>query len=90
LANDRTVRFLHALGGASTSRVLNLGRIAKINKDEPEHGEKPMFRSHIVNTAFILKHRMRSDETYLFNSVRSVATKVIIPFDLNDLRAGGR
>jgi hypothetical protein len=90
LANDRTVRFLHALGGASTSRVLNLGRIAKINQDEPEHSEKPMFRSNIVNTAFILKHRMRSDETYLFNSVRSVATKLIIPFDLNDLRAGGR
>ena len=90
MANDRTVRFLHALGGASTSRVLNLGRIAKLNPDEPEHGEKPMFRSNIVNSAFILKHRMRSDETYLFNSVRSVATKLIIPFDLNDLRAGGR
>ena len=70
MANDRTVRFLHALGGASTSRVLNLGRIAKLNPDEPEHGEKPMFRSNIVNSAFILKHRMRSDETYLFNSVR--------------------
>jgi hypothetical protein len=90
LSNDRTVRFLHALGGATTSRVLNLGRIAKNNQDNPEHAEKPMFRSPIINTAFILKHRMRSDETYLFNSVRSVATKLIVPFDLNDLRAGGR
>jgi hypothetical protein len=33
---------------------------------------------------------MRSDETYMFSSVRSVATKIIVPFDLNDLRAGGR
>lgn len=90
MANDRTVRFLHALGGATTSRVLNLGRIAKFAKDDPEHAEKPMFRSPVVNTAFILKHRMRSDETYLFNSLRSVATKLIVPFDLNDLRAGGR
>ena len=70
--------------------MLNLGRIAKANRDDPDHAEKPMFRSPVVNTAFILKHRMRSDETYLFNSVRSVATKLIVPFDQNDLRAGGR
>jgi hypothetical protein len=90
LSNDRTVRFLHALGGATTSRVLNLGRIGKLNKDDLEYSEKPMFRSPVVNTAFVLKHRMRSDETYLFSSVRSVATKLIVPFDQNDLRAGGR
>jgi hypothetical protein len=89
VAADRTVRFLHALGGASTSRVLNLGQIANANKGDPEHAENPMFRSPIINTAFILKHRMRSDETYLFNSVRAMATKIIVPFDLTDLRAGG-
>ena len=90
LSADRSVRFLHALGGASLSRVLNLGQIARVNKDDPEHAARPLFKSPIINTAFILKHRMRSDETYMFNSVRSVATKIIIPFDLNDLRAGGR
>ncbi len=90
LSNDRSVRFLHALGGASTSRVLNLGQIARNNQDDPEHAAKPLFRSPPINTAFVLKHRMRSDETYMFNSVRSVATKIIVPFDLNDLRAGGR
>ena len=31
MANDRSVRFLSALGGASTSRVLNLFRIASDN-----------------------------------------------------------
>jgi hypothetical protein len=90
LAVDRTVRFLHALGGASTSRVLNLGQVARANKDNPEHAEKPMFRSPIINTAFILKHRIRSDEAYMFSSARPVATKIIIPFDQADLRAGGR
>jgi len=90
LSSDRTVRFLHALGGASTSRVLNLGQIARNNRDDPEHAAKPFFRSPAINTAFFLKHRMRSDETYMFNSVRSVATKIIVPFDLADLRAGGR
>lgn len=70
--------------------MLNLGHIARTNREDPDHAAKPMFRSPVVNTAFLLKHRMRSDETYLFNSVRSVATKIIIPFDLEDLRAGGR
>lgn len=90
VSSDRTVRFLHALGGASTSRVLNLGQIARNNRGDPDHAAQPMFRSAAINTAFFLKHRMRSDETYLFNSVRSVATKIIVPFDLEDLRAGGR
>ena len=87
---ERAVRFLHALGGASTNRVLNLGQIARRSGNDPDYLSRPMFRSRVINTAFILKHRMRSDETYLFAAPRAVATKIIIPFDLNDLRAGGR
>jgi hypothetical protein len=90
VANDRSVRFLSALGGASTSRVLNLFRIAADNVDNPEHAEKPLFVSPIINKAFLLKHRTRADETYLFSAPRAVATKIIIPFDSTDLRAGGR
>ena len=90
VANDRSVRFLSALGGASTSRVLNLFRIAADHADDPEHAQKPLFLSPIINRAFLLKHRTRSDETYLFHSPRAVATKIIIPFDPADLRAGGR
>jgi len=90
VANDRSVRFLSALGGASTSRVLNLFRIASDNLENPEHLEKPLFVSPIINKAFLLKHRTRADETYLFASPRAVATKIIIPFDSTDLRAGGR
>jgi hypothetical protein len=90
VANDRSVRFLSALGGASTSRVLNLFRIASDNLENPEHLEKPLFVSPIINKAFLLKHRTRADESYLFASPRAVATKIIIPFDSTDLRAGGR
>jgi len=90
VANDRSVRFLSALGGASTSRVLNLARIAADNASNPEHNEKPMFVSPIINRSFLLKHRTRADETYLFANARAVATKIIIPFDPIDLRAGGR
>ena len=90
MSTDRSVRFLSALGGASTSRVLNLFRIAAENADNPEYQEKPLFLSPVINKSFLLKHRTRSDETYLFASPRAVATKIIIPFDATDLRAGGR
>src|SRR5580704_2693983 len=89
LANDRSVRFLGALKGASTSRVLNLYRIARDNAENPEHGEKPLFASPVINRAFILKHRTRADESYLFAAPRTVVTKIITPFDEEDLRAGG-
>ena len=89
MANDRTVRFLGALGRASTSRVLNLLRIAADNADNQEYHEKPLFLSPVINKSFLLKHRTRSDETYLFTSPRTIATKIIIPFDVTDLRAGG-
>jgi len=81
---------LSALGGASTSRVLNLFRIAIDNANNPEHAEKPLFLSSTINRALLLKHRTRADESYLFPSARAVATKIIIPFDPIDLRAGGR
>jgi len=90
LASDRSVRFLAALGTASTSRVLNLAQIAKINRDNPEYAQQPLFASPIINNAFIMKHRVRPDEAYLFNSGRASVTKIISPFDHSDLRAGGR
>ncbi|MBS0281548.1 MAG: hypothetical protein JSR25_10340 [Proteobacteria bacterium] len=90
MAVDRIVRLLSALNGAATSRVLNLRQIARANGHDKEHNEKPLFLSAPINTSFIIKHRVRSDESYLFASSRSVATKIIIPFDPLDLRAGGR
>jgi hypothetical protein len=90
VANDRSVRFLSALGSASTSRVLNLFHIAAENAGNPEHAEKPLFVSPIINKSFLLKHRTLADEAYLFASPRTIATKVIVPFDPADLRAGGR
>jgi hypothetical protein len=90
VSGDRSVRFLGALGGASTSRVLNLFRIAADNAGNPEHAEKPLFLSPVINKAFLLKHRTRADESYLFASPKAVATKIIVPFDPDDLRAGGR
>ena len=90
MADDRSVRLLTALGRASTSRVLNLCSISSDNMDNIEHAKMPLFLSPIINKSILLKHRIRADETYLFSAPRAVATKIIIPFDSTDLRAGGR
>jgi hypothetical protein len=90
LAVDRLIHFLCSLDGASTSRVFNLRHIARINAEDPEHGAKPLFLSPVINTAFILKQRIRADESYLFSASRSTGTKIIVPVDPQDLRAGGR
>ena len=34
----------------------------------PNTSEKPLFASPIINRAFVLKHRTRADESYLFAS----------------------
>ena len=87
---DRSVRYLNALGGASTSRVLNLMSIAGHRDDQPEHKALPLFISPVFNRAILVRHRVRADEIYLFESRRSVATKIIMPFDDGDLKLGGR
>jgi len=89
VANDRYIRFLVTLGTASTSRVLNLGQIAKINRNNPEYNDRPLFSSPIINTAFIIKHRVRSDELYRFVASRATVTKITVPIDASDLRVGG-
>lgn len=87
---DRSVRFLAALRGASTSRVLNLHCIAEANEQNPQYREKPFFVSPVINRSFLLKHRTRADEAYLFAGSRPTATKIIVPFDTTDLKSGGR
>jgi hypothetical protein len=87
---ERATRSLVGLGNASSSRVLNLCAIAAADNLPPEHRTQPFFASPILNESIILKHRLRSDETDVFKKPRSVATKIIIPFERTDLRVGGR
>lgn len=83
-------RSLAALSNtASTSRVLNLGVIARRYADDPEHAQFPLFKS-CLNQSIILKHQLRRDELSLFPDERRYATKVIMPFDWSDLALGGR
>ena len=89
MANNRSVRMLSAMGGASTSRVLNLHRIALDHAADEEFQQKPLFASPILNRSFVLKHRTRADEASLFAAPRAMATKIIIPIDNDDLSVGG-
>jgi hypothetical protein len=90
MASAPGVRMLSALGGASTARVLNLHHIGLDNVRNPEHWQKPLFVCPALNNAFLFKHRLRSDEKYMFTSTRAVVTKLVIPFDRKDLLAGGQ
>lgn len=90
-SNDRSSRSLRALERtASTSRVLNLLAIANRSSTRPDWEEQPLFRNRVLNAAILLKHRLRADETYLFDDYRTSATKIIIPFERRDLGLGGQ
>ncbi|RZJ37381.1 MAG: hypothetical protein EON87_22315, partial [Brevundimonas sp.] len=95
---DRTIRNLaHLQRSASTARVLNLLQVWTANGPaedgaprDPAWAERPLFRTPALNRALIIKHRLRRDELDLFPGRRHVATKVVIPIDASDLKAGGR
>jgi hypothetical protein len=88
---DRLTRSLRALERtASTSRVLNLLAIAADSSHRPEYSQHPLFRNRILNNALIVKHRLRSDDLFLFDEARPTATKIIIPFERSDLSLGGQ
>ncbi len=90
-ATDRTARSLRSLERtASTSRVLNLLAIAAQSGGRPDWAERPLFRNRVLNASMILKHRLRPDETYVFDDYRTSATKIIIPFERSDLALGGQ
>ena len=90
-SNERIYRSLRGLEKtASTSRVLNLAALALRHAGNPEHLDKPLFKSPVLNGAVILKHRLRAEEVDLFDGLTRNATKVIVPFDKADLSLGGR
>lgn len=88
--NDRTIRNLaHLRRSASTARVLNLLNVYNEHGHDPDWIARPLFRTPALNRALIIKHRLRRDELDLFRLRRQVATKVVLPIDASDLKAGG-
>ncbi len=90
-SQDRSYRSLAGLERtASTSRVLNLAAVASQNVGDPDYEASPFFRAATLNGAVIIKHRLRTDEQYIFERSKKISTKVIIPFERTDLSLGGR
>ena len=88
---DRAIRNLAHLGrSASTARVLNLLKVFLDHGREAEWAERPLFRTPALNRSLIVKHRLRRDEVDCFYLRRQVATKVVIPLDVHELKTGGR
>ena len=91
MENDRSVRRLTSLDqSASTARVLNLLSIHRRLGDDPELSEAPFFRNRLLDRSIILKHRLRPHEYEQFDRPRPAATKLLIPIDTADLKAGAR
>jgi hypothetical protein len=88
-ANERrAIRNLAALeASASTSRVMNLAVVERGLAEDPAAAR--IFASANLNKCIILKHTLRPHERELFSVPRKVATKIIFPFDHNDLKLGG-
>ena len=90
-AGERTIRNLANLqANASTARAFNL--IAAWEKCglEDEYRSRPFFRNPALNRSIIVKHRLRADEVDTFDDFRTSATKVLLPFDIGNLRVGAR
>ncbi|ESQ84822.1 hypothetical protein AEAC466_07125 [Asticcacaulis sp. AC466] len=90
-SNNRDVRNLANLGEtASTSRVLNLSQVYLASAREKEYQLRPFFRDSQMNKCIIIKHTLRANERDMFTRHRRTATKIILPFDPQDLKLGGR
>lgn len=84
----RSLTRLHKAG--STARVIDLLRVWEGALVDNEPVEKPFFSHPLLNKSFIIKHRLRRNETEIFEDGRGTATKILIPIDLSNLDAGGR
>jgi hypothetical protein len=88
---DRSVRSLeHLETSASTSRVLNLRALALRKGEDADYRTKPLFQNPALNSAIIVKHRLRADEYDHFPHARQTATKIMVPIEARELRLGAR
>jgi len=86
--NVRSLTRLHKAG--STARVLDLLRVWEGSVTDNEPIEHPFFSHQALNKCFIVKHKLRRNETEIFEDGRATATKVVFPIDQSNLDAGGR
>jgi hypothetical protein len=85
------VQSLRSIGARSSSaRVLDLHSLAVEQMDDEEHRHRPMFLHPVLNRTIIVKHHPRPGEFEYSPDRGAIVTKVIFPFDPNDLDLGGQ
>jgi len=75
---------------SSSARVLDLHSLAQDAGDDPDHAARPMFAHPVLNRTIIVKHHPRAGEFETGSERGAIVTKVIFPFDPEDLDLGGQ
>ncbi len=75
---------------ASTARVLNLRHTTLHNAGDPDLALRPFFAHPALNRSIVVKHHLRRNEVEAFDHVRTSATKILMPIDHDNLRAGAK
>jgi hypothetical protein len=91
LATVSGVQSLRSITARSASaRVLDLHSLALDAAADPEHAARPMFTHPVLNRTIIVKHHPRPGEFEYANDHGAIVTKIIFPFDPDDLDLGGQ
>jgi hypothetical protein len=94
MATAKTDTSVHSLrdiaARSSSARVLDLHALALEGADLSGYADRPMFTHPVLNRTIIVKHHPRPGEFDYRPDRRAVSTKVIFPFDANDLQLGGQ
>jgi hypothetical protein len=75
---------------ASSTRVLDLHSLGSTPPADPDYKTRPLFVHPLLNRTLIVKHNLRDGEDEGVSARRFNATKVIFPFDAQDLGLGGQ
>ena len=75
---------------SSSARVLDLHSLALDQVENEDHRHRPMFIHPVLNRTIIVKHHPRPGEFEYAPDRGAIVTKVIFPFDPDDLDLGGQ
>ena len=75
---------------SSSARVLDLHSLAFEQADNEAHRLRPMFEHPVLNRTIVVKHHSRPGEFDYAPNGGAIVTKVIFPFDPDDLDLGGQ
>lgn len=79
-------RSLAPLTSAQSWRVLNL---STLGAGEGGRAANPFFHNKQLDRAIFIKHNLRAIERDVFSKAPDLATKIVVPFNHDDLKIGG-